>query len=114
MKTTKKSINFEDVIIRQKISHRGGGIEISLDTLGFEGERMAAFQNYLGGGMLGRIQTNDTIRRQSLSTTKKNEEKLNKIADELAKYFHSLTNHEDDEWESATFEQNQARPSRAY
>lgn len=111
MKTLEK---IQNAVLRQEISHRGGGIEISLDSFGFKGERMSAYQNYLGGGMLGSIQTNDTIRRQTLTTTEKSAAKLDRIAKELANYFHSLTNHEDDEWESATFEENQNRPASAY
>lgn len=112
MKNIKEKI--AKAIIRQQVSHRGGGVEISLDSFGFVGERMAAYQNYLGGGMLGRIQANDTIRRQTLKTSEKNAKKLDAIALELMKYFHGLTNHEDDEWESATFEENQRRPRSAY
>ena len=51
-------------VIRQKITTRGGGVEIDLTPLGFDGHRMSAYQNYLGGGMLGSIQVNDTIRSQ--------------------------------------------------
>lgn len=50
-----KKIDFEQVTLRKEISSRGGGIEVSLDTLGFKGVRMTAYQNYLGGGMLGRV-----------------------------------------------------------
>lgn len=110
----KKQINFEPITLRLEASRRGGGIEISLDTLGFKGERMSAYQNYLGGGMLGAIQTNDTIRRQSLKTTEAKAKKLDAIADQLARYFHEITNHSDDEWESATFEQNQLRAVSGY
>lgn len=109
-----KQIDFKPITLRLEVSTRGGGIEISLDTLGFKGQKMAAYQNYLGGGILGSIQVNDTIRRQTLTTTKKNAEKLDKIGEQLMRYFHSLTNHEDDEWESATFEQTQNRPASAY
>ena len=108
------SKKIEQAILRQEISSRGGGIEISLDSFGFKGEKMAAYQNYLGGGMLGSIKTNDTIRRQTLLTDEKTAQKLDKIADQLARYFHELTNHEEDEWESATFEDNQNRASSAY
>lgn len=103
-------------IIRQQISTRGGGIEISLDRFGkqFKGQRMSAYQNYLGGGMLGSICTNNTITRQTLTTTKAKAKKLDEISYCLAQYFHSLTNHSDDEFESATFEQNQNRPKSAY
>jgi hypothetical protein len=48
-------------ILRQHITSRGGGIEVSLDKQGYEGERMTAYQNYLGGGMLGRVCNDCTI-----------------------------------------------------
>lgn len=103
----------EKATLRKEFSHRGGGIEIDLSIFGFkEGSKMSAFQNYLGGGMLGKINTNHNIFRTSF--TQEEQKKLDKLADELARYFHSLTNHSDDEWESATFEENQKRPSSAY
>lgn len=48
-------------VVRQSISRRGGGIEVHLDGLGFEGEKMTAYCNYLGGGMLGKISNDCTI-----------------------------------------------------
>ena len=100
-------------ILRQQYSQRGGGVEIDLSKFGFrEGSRMSAYQNCLGGGMLGSIQTNHNIFRTSFTTTET--KKLERIATELSKYFHELTNHEDDEWESASFEENQKRPASAY
>ena len=113
MKTPKNLIEkIEKAILREEVSHRGGGVEIDLSQFGFkEGSKMAAYQNYLGGGMLSRIMTNHNIRT---SLTEKQNEKLEMLASELAKYFHSLTNRSDDEWESATFEQNQNRPASAY
>ena len=33
-------------ILREKYTSRGGGIEISLDEYGYEGEKMTAYQNY--------------------------------------------------------------------
>jgi hypothetical protein len=56
-----KNIDFESITIRSRISTRGGGIEIDLTTLGYPGERMTAYQNYLGGGMLGRVCSDCTI-----------------------------------------------------
>jgi len=100
--------NFEEITLRVNASHRGGGIEIDLTSLGYPEEKMTAYQNYLGGGMLGRIENNCTIEDF------REDEILVDIADQLAKYFHSLTNHEDDEWETATFEENQRRPNSAY
>jgi hypothetical protein len=40
--------------------------------------------------------------------------KIAKMADTLKRYFHGLTNHEDDEWENTTYERGQYRPSSAY
>lgn len=75
----------ESAIVRSKLSRRGGGIEISLDDYGFEGQLMSAYCNYLGGGLLGSIQTNDTIRRESLRSTVSDADnaKLDEIALEL-------------------------------
>ncbi len=109
-----KQIDFEPIITNQIISSRGGGIEISLDTLGFPGEFMAAYQNYLGGGLLGRICVNDTIRRQTGTTTPARAKKLDAIGEQLMKYLHSLTNPDTECWESMSFEKNQSMPVSAY
>jgi len=110
-----KQIELSEVVLRQEISSRGGGVEIDLSRFGFKGQKMSAYQNYLGGGMLGRICANDTIRSQSFyKLTDKQEAKLDKIAESLKKYFHNLTNPSDQEWESQSYEQNQKLPSSAY
>lgn len=106
-------------IIRQQFSSRGGGIEIDLTPFGFKGHKMAAFQNYLGGGMLGSIGVNDTIRSQEsdvkLQLTWSNRfNELDKIGEALMRHFHEQTNHSDDEWEGCTFEENQKREHKAY
>lgn len=113
-KTTLEKI--QENILRQQISTRGGGIEIDLTPFGFKGQKMAAYQNYLGGGLLGQVCANDTIRRQSLRNqqTEKVNAKLDKIAEELKKYFHSMTNPEGQEWEERTYEQNQNMPVSSY
>jgi len=98
----------KNTTLRIQASYRGGGVEIDLTEWGYPGEKMTAYQNYLGGGMLGRIGNDSTIRNW------RNDDTLVEIADNLARYFHNITNHEDDEWESATFEQNQNRPASAY
>jgi hypothetical protein len=109
-----KKINFAEITLRQEISSRGGGLEIDLTSLGFKGEKMAVYQNYLGGGMLGRICANDTIRAYDKPITQKQEEKLDRIAERLKMYFHELTNHVDDEWENQSYLQNQNMPTSAY
>jgi hypothetical protein len=107
------NINFEEITLREQISSRGGGIEIDLTTLGFKGEKMAAYQNYLGGGMLGCICVNDTIRRATLTTDEESAKKLDGIGEQLMRYFHELTNPED-EWTQCSFEDLEQRPTSAY
>jgi hypothetical protein len=75
---------------------------------------MTAYQNYLGGGMLGKVCSDNTIDAYKKTVTDKKRVKLEEIEDDLKRYFHSLTNHEDDEWENQTFEQNQNMPTSAY
>jgi hypothetical protein len=52
----------KSAVIREKYSSRGGGIEIDLTPYGYEGEKMSAYQNYLGGGMLGAVANSCTIK----------------------------------------------------
>lgn len=108
-----KQIEFSEVTLREEISSRGGGIEIDLTRFGFKGEKMAAYQNYLGGGLLGKIEANNTIQAFNKPCTEKQAAKLAKIGERLKKYFHSLTN-PDTEWEGQSYEQNQNMPSSAY
>ena len=109
-----KEIQFEEVELRKEVSSRGGGIEIDLTRFGFKNEKMSAYQNYLGGGMLGRIMANDTIRSQSFyELTDKQTAKLDEISERLKKYFHTLTN-PDSEFETQSYEQNQKMSISAY
>jgi hypothetical protein len=108
-------MDFEKITIRKEISSRGGGIEIDLTSLGFEGEKMTAYQNYLGGGMLGKVSSQNTIQHlKKVSFLEESEaSKLNEIAEELKKYFHSLSN-PDSEWESSSYDENQNRSVSGY
>ncbi len=54
-------MKLQDNIIREKYSSRGGGIEVDLTAYGYDGEKMTAYQNYLGGGMLGAVGNDCTI-----------------------------------------------------
>lgn len=111
MKVTLNNILKQEV--RRQVSSRGGGIEINLENFGFrEGSLMSAYQNYLGGGMLGAVQSNHNIFRTSF--TQEESAKLEKISDTLKEYFHSLTNPDEDEWESLSYEQNQSLSASAY
>lgn len=107
----RKIIDFEEVTLRLKVTHRGGGIEISLDNFGkkYEGYRMTAYQNYLGGGLLGRVCSDCNYPNW------KSDKKLIKIAEQLREYYFNLTNPPEDTWEHQTFEKNQNLfPESAY
>jgi hypothetical protein len=101
---------FEVNTLRAEYGGRGGGIEISLDFVGkkYKGHKMTAYQNYLGGGILGRINSDCTFKDWQ------GDDKLNEVSEELKKYFHSLTNPEEGEWESMSYEKNQMLPTSAY
>jgi hypothetical protein len=97
--------------IRLEASSRGGGIEIDASGYtGVSGHKMTAYQNYLGGGMLGSIQSDTNLK----VTADKAGRKTLELAEALKQYFHNITNHEDDDWENASFEENQNRPVSAY
>ena len=104
-----KAINFKKITLRLQASNRGGGIEISLDTLGYPGVKMTAYQNYLGGGMLGSIQNDCNMPTNEWQA----DPKLVEISEQLKRYFHSLTN-PDTEWEGQSYEQRQNMPVSAY
>jgi len=111
--TKKKQINFEDVTLRCEVSSRGGGVEIDLTTFGFKGQKMSAYQNYLGGGMLGKVCVDNTIEAFNKTCTDKQREKLEQIGEDLKNYYHSLTN-PDTEWEGMSYEKNQTMPESAF
>jgi len=108
-----KKIQLSELVLRKEISSRGGGIEIDLTRFGFKNQKMSAYQNYLGGGMLGRVCVNDTIRANRVLITEKQKIKLDKIGEELKQYFFGLTN-PDSEFEKQSYEQNQKMPISAY
>jgi hypothetical protein len=109
-----EAINFEDITLRIEVTSRGGGVEISLDSFGYEGERMSAYQNYLGGGMLGKVCSNDTIRAKHKIVEESICRELDEIAEQLRKYYFSLTNPDEEYWEHMSYEQNQKMPVSAY
>ena len=109
----KKPIDFEAITLRSQITSRGGGMEIDLTSLGFKGEKMSAYQNYLGGGMLGKVCSDNTIRAFNKPCTEKQKQELAEIEEQLKQYFHNITN-PNTEWESQTYEKNQNMPTRVY
>lgn len=107
----RKTINekIKENILRLEVNGRGGGIEISLCFVGkkYEVHKMTAYQNSLGGGVLGKIANSCT------NSDWKEDEKLVKVAEDLRKYYHALSNPEGT-FESFSYEQNQKLPVSAY
>ena len=101
-------------IVEDSTSHRGGVLKVDVSELFPEVENaiMGAYQNYLGGGMLGAIVGASMFQPDELSEEQKT--LFFELKDEIKRYFHSITNHEDDEWEAQTYEQNQKMPVSAY
>lgn len=104
----------ENNTLRLEASRRGGGIEIdAAEALGIDGALISAYQNYLGGGMLGAVCSS----RNFTTGDKRKQAKADKLAEELKKYYHNITNEEAgdyDEWASSDYEANQARPVSGY
>jgi hypothetical protein len=99
----------ENLTTRIEASGRGGGVEIDLHPLGYpEGALMSAYQNYLGGGMLGAVQGACNLKDWQ------DDEKLVEINEHLRRYFHGITNPDGDDWVDFDFEQNQSMPASAY
>lgn len=106
----------EDNTLRLDASRRGGGIEIDLGKLlDAPAYKMTAYQNYLGGGMLGKICNSYNFDLERIPP--KQQEKVKAFTEILNRYFHAITNGEAEDWDawsSASYEQNQARPVSAY
>lgn len=109
--------HIKSAVIRQEVSPRGGGIEISLADWGYPNGKMTAYQNYLGGGLLGRVDGDcnvpdwKNIGKKSFQPCR-----LNELNEKLKRYYHNLTNeyYSDDKWAYASYEDNQKRQSHAY
>ena len=93
--------------IRLEAGHRGGGIEIDAsEYTKIDGAKMTAYQNYLGGGMLGSVQSSQNFAGD-----------FPELVEALKRYYYNITNDivEDwDEWASGSFEAIQSRPVSAY
>jgi len=74
-------MKIQDNILREKISYRGGGVELDLTEFGYEDELLSAYQNYLGGGLRGSIANSCTVEDWQM------DEKLLRLAEELREYF---------------------------
>jgi hypothetical protein len=98
----------------EHVSYRGGTViyDISSVFTYLENGRMGTYQNYLGGGMLGAIQCGYDFNPDDIH--EEDREQFESLRDAMKRYHHALTNHEGDEYEAASYEDNQRRPASAY
>lgn len=101
-----KKLDFEKMTLNLVVERRGGGIEIDLCKIDkkYKGEKMTAYQNYLGGDMLGRVANSCTIIDWG------SDAKLYEIGLELRKHFFGLTS----EYSDLAFKINQSLSVSAY
>ena len=74
-------MNIAEYITREEFSYRGGGVELDLTAFGYEDEFLSAYQNYLGGGLLGGVGNSCTVEDW------RKDDKLVKLAGKLSEYF---------------------------
>ncbi len=104
-----KNFDIEKNTLRLEASSRGGGIEINVSELFGEDCKMSAYQNYLGGGLLGAVQSD-------INFIPSEEQKADvlELSEKLKRYFHEITRHDYDEWEDMEYEQNQNMERSAF
>ena len=95
-------MNIADYITREEYSYRGGGCELDLTAFGYEDEFLSAYQNYLGGGLLGSIGNSCTVEDW------RNDDKLVKLANKLSDYFQERMY--EDEWIDEYNDVTEGRP----
>jgi hypothetical protein len=74
-------MNLQDNITREQLSARGGGVELDLTAFGYEDEYLSAYQNYLGGGLLGGVANSCTVEGWEY------DDKLVRLAERLRDYY---------------------------
>ena len=74
-------MNIAEYITREEYGNRGGGCELDLTAFGYEDEFLSAYQNYLGGGLLGGVGNSCTVEDW------RKDDKLVKLASKLSEYF---------------------------
>jgi hypothetical protein len=95
-----KATELKKYITRFEFTARGGGVEIDLTDLGYEHELLSAYQNYLGGGVLGSISNDCTVSHWTDDVI------LCELAELLRKYFADTT--------EQIYSEVQTLPNRAY
>lgn len=92
----------KESILSKSYTSRGGSIEIDLSYYGYpQDTKMLAYQNYLGGDMLGNVGSDCNISRDW-----KKDKKLAKLSISLKKYYANQI--------GSNLEDFEGRPFRAY
>lgn len=74
-------MSIQENITREDFSYRGGGVELDLTAFGYEDEYLSAYQNYLGGGLLGGVANSCTVEDWEYN------DKLVRLAESLRDYY---------------------------
>ncbi len=113
--------NYDDFITKHTLdcdfSRRGGTLKVDVSELfpNVEDAVMGAYQNYLGGGMLGAVVGASQFDPNELS--KKDQTIFFELKEAIKQYFFHVTNEEAegyDEWSSPEYLQNQNMPVSGY
>jgi hypothetical protein len=116
-----KKINYleyiENNIINNDYSRRGGSIKIDVSELFpyIEEAVMGAYQNYLGGGLLGAVVGASMFNPEELK--KEDQDLFHELKEQIKEYFFNITNDEAteyDEWNNQGYMDNQNMPVSAY
>jgi hypothetical protein len=108
----------EDHTMECDYTRRGGNLKVDVSELfpGIDNAVMGAYQNYLGGGMLGAVCGGAMFTPDQLS--KKDQKRFHEILEAIKKYFYFITNEEAVDWDewskSGSYEEQQRRPASAY
>lgn len=113
-----KKINYRKYIEEHTMdldySHRGGIIKVDVSYLfpNIFNAIAGASQNYLGGGLLGKVESGRNFKLEDL--TEKERKIYEEFSEEVKKYFHELTNENLDEYSQTDYEVNQGMPKSGY
>lgn len=109
--------DIEANIIECDISYRGGRLMVDVSSLfpDVEDARMGASQNYLGGGIAGKITGGSMFNPDDLS--KKDQKVFYALKERLKQYFHAVNNGGGDEYMQenyGSYEDNQRLSVSSY
>lgn len=84
----------EENILKIEISHRGGGILIDAsEYLKINDAKVVVYQNYLGGGIAGRVASDCNLIINKLASAK--QKKLKNLQNALINYYYKQAGYDD-------------------